>query len=270
MTLKTLLLSDDRARLSYREAGHGAPVVLIHGVGMQSAAWSPQIAALSEHVGVFALDMPGHGGSAALPAGAELPDFVSWLDRALNALELGPVSLAGHSMGALIAGGYAVSHPHRVTRVALLNGVFRRSPEARAAVEARAAELRSGPVDATAPLKRWFGEGDGQDRARANVAQWLSEVSPTGYATAYGAFSRGDRIYADRFGSIRCPLLALTGEGDPNSTPAMSQAMAKAAPRGRAVIVEGHRHMVNLTAPERVTRELLSWLEMPEAAEVLP
>jgi pimeloyl-ACP methyl ester carboxylesterase len=57
-----------------------------------------------------------------------------------QALGLGPVSVAGHSMGALIAAGLAVERPDLVRRVALLNGVHRRSPEARAAVLARAAE----------------------------------------------------------------------------------------------------------------------------------
>lgn len=38
------------------------PVVLIHGVGLQSVAWHPQIAALSQTHSVIAVDMPGHGG----------------------------------------------------------------------------------------------------------------------------------------------------------------------------------------------------------------
>ena len=40
----------------------------------------------------------------------------------------------------------------------------------------------------------------------------------------------------------------------------MSHAMAAAAPQGRALVIEGHRHMVNLTAPETVTAALQDWL----------
>ena len=36
--------------------------------------------------------------------------------------------------------------------------------------------------------------------------------------------------------------------------------MAAAAPHGRAVVIEGHRHMVNLTAPEAVNAALIDWL----------
>ncbi|SIS99590.1 alpha/beta fold hydrolase [Paracoccus saliphilus] len=260
MMLKTLHLSDSYGRLSWHEAGQGAPVVLIHGVGMQSAAWEPQIAALSDSHHVIALDMPGHGGSGLLPESAALPDFVDWLHAALLALDLGPVSLAGHSMGALIAAGYAVTHPEMVTRVALLNGVFCRDAPARAAVEARAAEIRAGMVDLETPLARWFGSGDDVRSAREKVAGWLRTVDLQGYATAYSAFACGDRIYADRFGDIACPLLAMTGELDPNSTPGMSHAMTAAAQHGHAVIMKGHRHMINLTSAEEVNRELRHWL----------
>ncbi|WP_323775449.1 alpha/beta fold hydrolase [Leisingera sp.] len=264
MTPTTLPLSEPYGTVTCQRAGQGdglrAPVVLIHGVGMQSAAWAPQIEALSLTHKVIALDMPGHGGSVPLPEGAELPDYVDWLHAVLQALDLGPVSLAGHSMGALIAGGYAVCHAENVARVALLNGVFRRLPEARQAVEARAAEIRAGSFDLETPLTRWFGESAADQAARAQVAEWLSAVNLAGYAAAYTAFARGDSTYADGFGGIACPLLALTGGGDPNSTPDMAQRMADAAPQGRAVVIEGHRHMVNLTAPAEVNRALRDWL----------
>ncbi|KIC26852.1 MULTISPECIES: alpha/beta fold hydrolase [unclassified Leisingera] len=261
MTSTILPLSEPYGAVSCHRAGEGSPLVLIHGVGMQSAAWGPQIEAFAQTHEVIALDMPGHGGSAPLPEGAELPDYVAWLHAVLQALDLGPVSLAGHSMGALIAGGYAVSHPENAARVALLNGVFRRSSDARAAVEARAAEIRAGSFDLETPLARWFGQSETDQAARAQVGEWLSAVNLAGYAAAYTAFARGDSTYADGFAGIPCPLLALTGDGDPNSTPAMAQAMADAAPQGRAVVIEGHRHMVNLTAPAAVNAALQGWLD---------
>ncbi|WP_170783315.1 alpha/beta fold hydrolase [Ruegeria lacuscaerulensis] len=263
MTLTTLRLSKPFGRVTYCEAGRGAPLVLIHGVGMQSAAWQPQIEAFSTQYHVMALDMPGHGGSDALGGTPKLPDYVAWLHAVVAALDLGPVCLAGHSMGALISGGYAVTHPQRVARVALLNGVFRRTQAARDAVTARALEIRKGSFDLETPLKRWFGDAPSEQVASAKVAGWLSSVNLKGYADAYGAFADGDEEYADGFAKIPCPLLALTGALDPNSTPEMAQAMADAAPLGRAATIEGERHMVNLTAPEQVNAILADWLQTP-------
>ena len=52
----------------------------------------------------------------------------------------------------------------------------------------------------------------------------------------------------------------LTGDGDHNSTAQMAREMAEAAPHGEARIIEGHRHMVALTAPSIVNEALTSWL----------
>lgn len=260
MTQPTLRLSDGSA-LGLIEAGHGRPLVLIHGVGLRAEAWAPQIAALARDHHVIALDMPGHGGSTALPEGARLPDFVAWAARAIRALGLGPVSLAGHSMGALIAAGLAVEYPQLVTRVALLNPVHRRSAAARAAVLDRAAAIATGQAGIEAPLARWFGPGE--EVLRDQVAGWLGQVDATGYAAAYRAFAEGDATYADRLAQIHCPALVLTGAGDANSSPEMTRAIA-AACRGRALVVPGHRHMVNLTAPDIVTQALSEWLATEE------
>ncbi|GGX59586.1 hydrolase [Tateyamaria omphalii] len=261
MTLTTLRLSRSSLQVAWRDHGAGAPVLLIHGVGMQSAAWGPQIEALSDRYRIIAVDMPGHGESAALPQGSQLPEYVCWLHDFADQLGLGSLSIVGHSMGALIAGGFAVQYPQLTRRVALLNGVFRRDAKARIAVGSRADQIRSGNIDLETPLKRWFGDTPSDQAARAKVADWLSVVHQAGYATAYEAFARGDDIYADRFAEINCPFLAITGEDDPNSTPEMSKEMAATVKDGTAIVVENHRHMVNLTAPGLVTQHLKNWLQ---------
>lgn len=257
MTPQTLRGSDGTLR--WIEAGSGEPVLLIHGVGMRAEAWGPQMALPGR---VMALDMPGHGGTSGLPAGASLADYVDWAARSMTALGLVSANVAGHSMGALVALGLAVRHPDKVLRVALLNGVHRRSREARAAVEARARAIAQGAFDLETPLNRWFVPG--QDAVRSAVAGWLSTVDRAGYAAAYHAFALGDDIYADALSQIACPALMLTGACDPNSTAEMAHTMA-AACGGQTVVIEGHRHMVNLTAPDAVNAALTQWLATPLA-----
>ncbi len=267
MTPTILQLSDPFGCVSVRSAGQGEPLVLIHGVGMCAAAWAPQITALSQTHHVVAVDMPGHGDSDALARGAALPDFVDWFRSVVNALGLGPVNVAGHSMGALIAGGIAITEPDMIRRVAVLNAVHRRTPAARAAVEQRARDISQGSHDLVTPLDRWFRDTPPERVARANVARWLSEVDPDGYATAYGAFAEGDRTYADGWAQVQCPVLALTGADDPNSTSQMSRDLAQAAQRGKVVILDGHRHMVNLTDPDTVNGHLSDWLAQPVSTQ---
>ncbi|MGF6878664.1 alpha/beta fold hydrolase [Paraburkholderia sp. MM5477-R1] len=268
MTSTILHLSSNRVA-HYLEQGTGEPLVLIHGVGMQARAWHPQIDDLSAEFRVISVDMPGHGTSTALDVNAGLQQFVNWAIEFIEALDAGPVNLAGHSMGSLIAAGVAVTRPDLVRRVAVLNGVYRRTPEARDAVLQRAAELRSGTIDVETPLKRWFNAGETQHIAAQKVESWLKSVDPASYATAYTAFASGDEVYADGWHTIACPALVLTGSDDANSTPEMAEQMASAAHNGRAVVIRNERHMVNLTAPEEVNRALRAWLQTEHLAETL-
>ena len=258
MTSRTLRLSDGRA-VRLLEAGAGPPLLLLHGVGLQAEAWEPQIDALSQSHRVIAADLPGHGQSDLLPGTPALPDYVAWAARVVQALRLGPVALAGHSMGALITLGLVIDRPDLVDRAALLCPVYRRSPEARTAVLARAEEISVGRGGIDGPLSRWF--GDETSRLRTRVAGWLRSVPQAGYAAAYRAFATGDAVYADRIGTIQRPLLVLTADGDANSNAEMTQAMAALAPKGRAVVIEGHRHMVPMTAPDAVNAALRGWLK---------
>ena len=260
MISKTLQLSNNRIA-HYFEQGEGEPLVLIHGVGMQAAAWYPQIEFFSKHYRVISVDMPGHGQSTKLADDAQLQDFVDWTIELIIALDVGAVNLAGHSMGSLITTGVSATRPDLVKRMAVLNGVYKRSAEAKDAVIQRAEELKTGHIDIETPLQRWFGQSDVERQAASKVKSWLQQVDMSGYATAYAAFARGDAVYADQWPNIGCPALILTGTGDPNSTAEMAIQMASQAKKGKAIVIENERHMVNLTAPDQVNSAMQAWLE---------
>lgn len=251
---------------AYHERGEGEPLILIHGVGMRLEAWGPQIDVFGATHRVIAVDMPGHGQSAPLPPGSDLRAFVGWLATFLDALSLDRVNVAGHSMGALVSGGAVATYPERIRRVALLNGVFCRDKAAKKAVLARAAAIPAEGIDVDGPVRRWFDDGEASRGARALTRAWLSGMDLQSYATAYGAFAGGDAIYAYAWPKVKCPSLFLTGSGDPNSTPDMARQMATLTPGGVVRIIQGHRHMVNLTAPEAVNALMREWLATPEPA----
>jgi pimeloyl-ACP methyl ester carboxylesterase len=86
-------------------AGVGEPLVLLHGVGESAAGWRPVQEALSRHYDVIALDFPGFGGSAKLPADA-LPSAVALADaveREMDQLGIGDFHVAGYSLGARVS-----------------------------------------------------------------------------------------------------------------------------------------------------------------------
>jgi 3-oxoadipate enol-lactonase len=107
-------------RLAYRVWGppSAPPAVLLHALGEESAHWAPVAAAFARTRRVYALDLRGHGASDwAGPYTIEglTADLAAFLD----ALSLGRVTLAGHSLGAAPAYLYAARFPGRVTRLVL-------------------------------------------------------------------------------------------------------------------------------------------------------
>ncbi|WP_192250321.1 alpha/beta fold hydrolase [Mesorhizobium caraganae] len=251
-------------------AGSGAPVLLIHGVGMSAAIWQAQIALMQDRFDLVAIDMLGHGNSPLPPENAALSDFADQALRLLDHLGFASVSIVGHSMGALVALEIALREPSRVSSVVCLNGVFRR-PEALAqAVRERAEALGSNgdPSAIAATLARWFGDpipatlADAAETARLALAS----VDPEGYARTYRLFAHADTRHVDRLAELAAPALFITGSEDRNSTPAMSAAMARLAPRGQCLVLSGERHMMTIASPEKVTQHITAFLDAEKDA----
>lgn len=258
------------ARVAFFRRGRGSPVVLIHGVGLRSDIWAPQVEALAGRHDVVAMDMPGHGGSSLPPEDARLADYSGAVLALLDGLGVAQAHVVGHSMGALVALDFALDHPSRVISVTAMNAVFRRSPEQSSAVIARVGA--AGPRDWSGTLARWFGDPvpDALRAAASRVSGLLERVDPVGYTRTYRLFATSDSAHGDRLPGLVPPALFLTGEGDLNSSPDMSRAMAALAPRGRAEVVRSERHMMAVTAPADVTRRLAAFLDEAEGHAAAP
>lgn len=247
--------------------GEGEPLVLIHGVGMQQGVWTPQVEALSRTHQVIVYDMLGHGASRLPAADETLADYADQLAALLDHVGIPAANVAGHSMGALVALEFALRHPSRTLRVAAVNAVFRRTPEQRAAVQGRAAALSDIGVQATidSTIARWFGDPIPAALASmaGDVGRYLRNVQPAGYAHTYALFASSDEAHAGRLHQLTMPVLFLTGEHDPNSSPAMSEAMGREAPQAVVEVIAGARHMMNVTAPAAVNQSLERWLARP-------
>ncbi len=98
-------------------------LVLLHG-WMDSAATFQFVADhLATHWHLVAPDLRGFGDSTWNHGSYYFPDYLADLDALLQALSPDkPVMLAGHSMGAMIAGLYAGIRPGRIERLMLIEG----------------------------------------------------------------------------------------------------------------------------------------------------
>jgi pimeloyl-ACP methyl ester carboxylesterase len=237
---------------AWGRTGSGKTLVLLHGVGMNKSVWAPEVHLLSDSFDVLVYDMWGHGESD-LPAGElSLTDYTNQLTELLSELKISHAFVAGHSMGGLIAIDFALSHSEMCLGMCALNAVFSRTPEQSAAVKTRAQDLADGNIsmNISDALERWFGPTGSHPHPDAEelAHKLLKSVNPAGYAAAYRVFASADKVHASTLHKISVPTLFFTGELDPNSTPAMSEAMAALVPNSQWAVLSGERHMMTLTA----------------------
>ncbi len=91
--------------VTYERTGAGEPLLLLHGIGHHWQAWQPVISALASERDVIAVDLPGFGGSTALPHGLsyDLSTVVPVLGSLCEALGVERPHVAGNSLGGLLA-----------------------------------------------------------------------------------------------------------------------------------------------------------------------
>jgi pimeloyl-ACP methyl ester carboxylesterase len=86
------------------EKGHGRPLILLHGIGMNSEAWLPLMDRLSVQRRVIAFDIPGFGKTPSLEADEPNSEaMVASLAQSLKMMGIDePVDIAGNSLGGRI------------------------------------------------------------------------------------------------------------------------------------------------------------------------
>ena len=107
------------SRMRYFVGGEGPPLILVHGLGGAAANWTELAPLLVPNHRLLVPDLPGHGGSEALPAVSGLEPFADRV-AALAAREgMLPAPVVGHSLGGAVVLRLALRHPDAVSAVVL-------------------------------------------------------------------------------------------------------------------------------------------------------
>jgi pimeloyl-ACP methyl ester carboxylesterase len=115
--------------LAFTRSGTGAPLVLLHALGLSRRAWDPVLPALASRFDVIAVDLPGFGDSAPLYGQAEVPPakLAESVADLLDDLGVTAPHVAGNSLGGWVALELAARRP--VASLTLLSpaGLWRRN-----------------------------------------------------------------------------------------------------------------------------------------------
>jgi pimeloyl-ACP methyl ester carboxylesterase len=89
--------------------------------------WRPNVAGLSRHFRVYAVDVVGQGGySVASRKIGKREDYVAWMNQLFDGLGIDKASIVGNSYGGFLAFNQASRAPDRVERIVAISppGVF--------------------------------------------------------------------------------------------------------------------------------------------------
>ncbi len=212
--------------IGYLESGgdRAAPLVLLHGIGSNANSFAPLMAALPADLKTLAWDAPGYGSSA--PLTLEWPsadDYVAALDAFLDRLGIARLHLLGHSMGALIAGRFAVRHADRLASLTLASPALGYGTAPGATLAAPAANRLEAMIAEGAPQfaatrgPRLVWNNTMRPHVVADVIAAMSEVRLPGYRHSSRMLSCADLV-ADA-AHIRTPTVVLVGDKDEITPP---------------------------------------------------
>ncbi len=118
--------------IAYETVGDGEPLVMLHGASTTGrGSFGAQIPSLAEAFRLYLPDARGHGATRWDAAnGFEAGWLVDDLEAFADALGLATFHLAGYSMGAMTALGFAVRAPARVRTLVVVGITTAREPRA--------------------------------------------------------------------------------------------------------------------------------------------
>jgi pyruvate dehydrogenase E2 component (dihydrolipoamide acetyltransferase) len=99
----------------------GTPVLMIHGFGADLSTWMFNQEALAADRPVYAIDLPGHGGSSKQVDDASAAGLARTVRAYMDAAGIARAHLVGHSLGGAIAVEIALAAPDRVTALTLVS-----------------------------------------------------------------------------------------------------------------------------------------------------
>ena len=231
-------------------AGHGPPLVLLHGWAMHSDMWGPLLPRLAQRFRVHAVDLPGHGRSAPLH-GFTLDGVVETL-ASVFAAEQRPLAVLGWSLGGLVAMRWARLQPARVGRLVLVATSPRFVPGddwphamsdetlARFGDELHVAWKHT--------IRRFLAlQLQGSERGRATMAALKDRIFARGEPSPkalFGALAliRGADLRGE-VGTITQPALVVSGARDTLALPGAGRWLADHLPNARFALVPGAAHV---------------------------
>ena len=283
MDLREISIHDQR--ITYRSAGSGPVLLLIHGMAGSSETWRQVMPGLAQRFTVVVPDLLGHGLSEKPEGDYSLGAFACTLRDLLVALGHERVTVVGQSLGGGVAMQFCYQYPERTERLVLVasGGLGREvsrllrllslpgsEPVLRLACAARvhraiesvssaAARVGLRPAPAVAELWRSYASLTNEAARHAFLRTLRAVVDPRGQAV-----SASNRLHL----AAEVPTLIVWGEADRIIPVDHAYAAHSLIPGSRLEIFQGAGHYPHCEAPERFVQVLSKFIETTMPARI--
>jgi len=268
----------------YKIIGRGAPLMIVHGgPGASHDYFLPYLLPLARHYRLVFIDERGSGQSQKLEdvKAYTVENMVEDVEAVRRALNLGQISLLGHSYGGVLAQAYALKYQKNLSHL-ILGSTF---SSTKAMNDVLARIKQNMPADARARVNRMesaglYGHGKDYEKNRYTsdymVAAWGDGYFPYLYQNRpdpnydpidngkmawdlyremwgeHGEFVIDGNLksaeYTDRLSSIKVPTLIIAVDHD-ESDPSLSQTMHQKIAGSKLVILPKSGHMTFVDQP---------------------
>lgn len=249
-------------RFHVQELGAGPPLVMVHGLLIGSlASWYFTAApTLARRRRVRLYDLRGHGRSERAPSGYDLASMAADL-AALTADLPAPIDLVGHSWGGLVALRFALDHPDRVRRLAVVEAPLPPAHSAQLAV--MLGGVADEGDDALTPARLIAALPPSLQAAvaggRRQAERLLQSLQFLALESSLLADLRAEPDFADAaLATLRCPVLC--AYGDHSACLPAGDRLARLLPTARLLVLPGG-HYLHLDARAALTAALEEHLD---------
>ncbi|MGB2605419.1 MAG: alpha/beta hydrolase [Terriglobales bacterium] len=251
------------ARIYWDEQGHGAPLLLIMGLGYTSHMWHRTRPALSQRYKTIALDNRGVGRSDVPPGPYPIALMASDAAAVLEAAGAESAHVFGVSMGGMIAQEFALQYPNRVRSLVL--GCTAAGGPTAVRADAEATQMlmtrdKMTPEQALeAPVPFIYDSTTPRQRIDEDLAirrPWLPRPE------AYTAQLQGIISWESysRLSGVTAPTLVIHGENDRLVPPGNGKLIAQRIPGAKLVMIPHASHLFTTDQPEAAQHAILEFL----------
>lgn len=262
----------------------GDPVViLVHGLGDDADTWRYILPSLSNNYRVIAIDLPGFGRSDKPDLTYTVPFYQDVILELVEKIDHTPVTLIGHSLGAILTHTVTLSAPQQVDRLVLIAGGMAMQMQK---LDAKTLffllpvigewlynRLRKNPHTAYDTLKPYYASLENlpqEDRdflfMRVNQRVWDDDQRRAYFSTFRNLARWLPKQQSDltaRLNGLKVQTLIIWGKKDPINPVENGRYLAKIQLNTRLEVIPSAGHNLHQEHPEQVLKALQNFLHSP-------